>query len=261
MKSMGTIESALKTLGLRPGATTQEIEQAYCHLRRRYSIDCQRLPPRTRRWVAHRLLEIDAAHNALRGHDSTASPRLHSLRWFLEKWNPPRDHHLSVAPRPDSPLSSVRVSPATETTTTHPKPEASVPRWVLVIGSILILRLVVYIIDSPKTDQHPRVLLLPSAPSSRFPALPNPTSVAIPPAPAPTRVPVQPPSGSKPNRFTVGSSKQDVMAVQGRPTAISDYVWQYGRSVVYFEGDKVTHWEERSGAPLKVRPQAAAEAE
>ncbi|MEM9398590.1 MAG: DnaJ domain-containing protein [Verrucomicrobiota bacterium] len=54
-----------------------------------------------------------------------------------------------------------------------------------------------------------------------------------------------------PDFFTIGSSKDVVLAVQGTPRAFSDSIWYYGLSVVMFSGDKVISWTQYSDHPLK----------
>jgi hypothetical protein len=56
-----------------------------------------------------------------------------------------------------------------------------------------------------------------------------------------------------PAYFTVGSTKDEVLAVQGTPTRLSDRVWEYSHSRVYFDSERVTRWEEWRGSPLKAR--------
>jgi hypothetical protein len=53
--------------------------------------------------------------------------------------------------------------------------------------------------------------------------------------------------------FGKGSSKEEVMALQGAPDRDAGNVWDYGISRVYFENDRVTGWNETSFNPLKVR--------
>ncbi|MFY9745366.1 MAG: J domain-containing protein [Acidobacteriaceae bacterium] len=53
--------------------------------------------------------------------------------------------------------------------------------------------------------------------------------------------------GIIPEFFTIGSTKNEVLAVQGVPTAYSPDTFEYGRSKVFFVGDKVVGWED---APL-----------
>jgi outer membrane protein assembly factor BamE (lipoprotein component of BamABCDE complex) len=49
--------------------------------------------------------------------------------------------------------------------------------------------------------------------------------------------------------FTIGSTRKDVQAVQGIPTAYSPDTFEYGASKVFFVADKVVGWE---NAPLWV---------
>ncbi|GIX46901.1 MAG: hypothetical protein KatS3mg131_1112 [Candidatus Tectimicrobiota bacterium] len=58
--------------------------------------------------------------------------------------------------------------------------------------------------------------------------------------------------------FTLGSSKAEVLAVQGTPTRLSENLWEYGLSRVYFVHDRVVRWEAWRGFPLRARwPQAS----
>jgi hypothetical protein len=63
---------------------------------------------------------------------------------------------------------------------------------------------------------------------------------------------------SKPNMpnkgyFTVGSKKEEVLAVQGLPSGFTDHVFEYGSSKVYFSDGRVTGWDVQAGYPLEVR--------
>ncbi len=53
--------------------------------------------------------------------------------------------------------------------------------------------------------------------------------------------------------FTVGSTKDEVLGVQGTPTQLNAYRWSYGLSHVQFQGDRVVSWENSRYNPLKVR--------
>jgi hypothetical protein len=48
--------------------------------------------------------------------------------------------------------------------------------------------------------------------------------------------------------FTVGSSKSDVIALQGTPSLFSDNEFGYGGSVVFFQNDHVVSWKEDPGS-------------
>lgn len=51
--------------------------------------------------------------------------------------------------------------------------------------------------------------------------------------------------------FTYGSTIGDVYAIQGIPTKTTDNIWHYGKSKVYFDGGKVSHWEDDPTSPLR----------
>jgi hypothetical protein len=53
--------------------------------------------------------------------------------------------------------------------------------------------------------------------------------------------------------FTVGSTKDEVLAVQGTPTRVSDSEWAYGLSKVKFRNDRVISWRISEFNPLKAR--------
>jgi len=53
--------------------------------------------------------------------------------------------------------------------------------------------------------------------------------------------------------FGKGSSKKEVLAVQGAPERDAGNVWDYGVSRVYFDNDRVKGWDESPLNPLRVR--------
>jgi outer membrane protein assembly factor BamE (lipoprotein component of BamABCDE complex) len=58
---------------------------------------------------------------------------------------------------------------------------------------------------------------------------------------------------ARPEYFTVGSTKDDVLAVQGTPTEFSEDKFEYGFSIVYFSHGVVSSWDYSEANPLKVR--------
>lgn len=54
------------------------------------------------------------------------------------------------------------------------------------------------------------------------------------------------------SRFTIGSTKADVAAVQGHPISETEDVWDYGLSKVYFKNGIVVRWTSSPMQPLKV---------
>jgi hypothetical protein len=55
------------------------------------------------------------------------------------------------------------------------------------------------------------------------------------------------------SRIRVGSTKEDVLAVQGKPDSATETVWRYGQSEVYFKNGRVTGYRKITAGPLKVR--------
>jgi len=53
--------------------------------------------------------------------------------------------------------------------------------------------------------------------------------------------------------FTVGSTKNDVIRVQGTPGRITGTVFEYGLSKVYFENGRVESWRTDPSSPLKAK--------
>lgn len=70
---------------------------------------------------------------------------------------------------------------------------------------------------------------------------------------SPTRAPDNG-TTEKSNYFTIGSSRQDVLRIQGTPSRITEDVWHYGRSKVFFENGRVSGWKESPGDPLSAIP-------
>jgi hypothetical protein len=71
---------------------------------------------------------------------------------------------------------------------------------------------------------------------------------------SPLRVKLWPDAMVDPNlhSFGLGSSKNDVIAVQGTPTVFTQNMFGYGRSEVYFKSDRVAGWKSDPATPLHV---------
>jgi hypothetical protein len=52
--------------------------------------------------------------------------------------------------------------------------------------------------------------------------------------------------------FGIGSTKTDVRALQGTPIHESENVWDYGLAKVFFDGSKVSGWQDSPMQPLKI---------
>ncbi len=54
-------------------------------------------------------------------------------------------------------------------------------------------------------------------------------------------------------RIGLGSTKEEVRAIQGPPTSESDDIWYYGDSEVHFTAGRVVGWRDSSANPLRLR--------
>jgi hypothetical protein len=68
------------------------------------------------------------------------------------------------------------------------------------------------------------------------------------------KVRLKPSVRNRESTFTIGSTKDTVLSVQGTPDSFSDSEFTYGISTVHFEDGRVTSWFDRD-PPLKVRMQ------
>ncbi len=58
--------------------------------------------------------------------------------------------------------------------------------------------------------------------------------------------------GTRPERIHVGSTRDEVRRLAGRPTLEDGDVWLYGPSEIRFEDDRVVEWHDSSLRPLPV---------
>ncbi len=63
----------------------------------------------------------------------------------------------------------------------------------------------------------------------------------------------KPPGSAERKRFGIGTTKDQVRAIQGNPDQATDTTWRYGASEVYFVQDRVVGWRVSSSSPLYLR--------
>jgi len=51
----------------------------------------------------------------------------------------------------------------------------------------------------------------------------------------------------------VGTTKEEVLRIQGEPDRVSEEVWYYGASTIRFRDGRVTGWSSDTSRPIKVR--------
>jgi hypothetical protein len=68
----------------------------------------------------------------------------------------------------------------------------------------------------------------------------------------PLRIARDQPVQTQEGTFEVGSTKDEVRAIQGTPVTETETVWDYGPSRIHFKNNRVIHWEESPMQPLHV---------
>jgi hypothetical protein len=228
----------LAALELSPGASLAEIKQAYRDLARVWHPD-RFSDPRLARRAQERLTQINLAYAWLRRHPDAVA-RLTS---------PP------PAPPRARPAAPARSAPAADPDPTPPPPPPPTMRprrgsllwWGLCAGGAVVA--VVAVIRVPPRAAVPSVAARPTAAApadgtaasdARAPladaanleawmAVVQAVATPTPPAGAAATPGIIPPG-----YFGLGSTPQEVLTVQGSPTAADDDAWSYGLSKVYF---------------------------
>jgi hypothetical protein len=59
--------------------------------------------------------------------------------------------------------------------------------------------------------------------------------------------------GQHHKRFGMGSTKDEVLSIQGDPASRTQDTWKYGESEVFFSADRVIGWRNSAVQPLRVR--------
>ena len=193
MSGVDTREACYRTLGLAPDATFDEVKRAYRTLVKLWHPD--RFAAGTER--QHQALEhfhaITSAYATLRALHAAAGVTRPPAPWLLQR------------------MSS----------------------WVgigavcLGVGVLVIVGLLVF----PFAPRH----LAPSLPLANRPGILVQSIV------------------SQSEYVTLGSTQDEVLAVQGTPTWATDRMWEYGGSRLYFKAGRVTGWELWPASPLKVQ--------
>ena len=236
------IERYYKTLHVEPGASFDEVKRAYRSLVKVWHPDRFSQTPHLQQQALEKLQAINRAYAKIR----------------------------SVSLPPPSRLTPVHI-PYRRTAADHHSGATTgrIPTWAIALAAVVILRLLVAHVLAACTPWPQSLPLTPaadvlsSAPAVSLPTRTQQPPVAHPPAQAPAAeisdYGASLPSGSVAQPysmlqyFTVGSTKAEVLAVQGPPTLAEAHLWEYGGSRVYFRHDKVTRWEVWPRFPLKVR--------
>jgi hypothetical protein len=230
-----------RTLGLEPGASREEVKRAYRDLVKLWHPDRVSQDSGLQQQALAHIQRINDAYDKLQRR--LCGSAVHTSQ--------PQSR-----PQPASPRSA---PDRAQTDSSHPHQTRqrlpAIPTWLVALVAFVGLRL--------GLD-----LSTPTSPTIRhdFTSMPSPV-----PSPSPNAVPSTMPGRSASVRgrevrttprpeykvrlaFTVGSTKDEVLTLQGTPTRFSERVWEYGLSRVYFDNGRVTRWDEWPRDPLKARP-------
>ena len=280
MERYRDISRCYEILGLKPSATPDQVKQAYRDLCKVWHPDRFGHDPRLQQKAQEKLKEINEAYEHLRNYrPSRQAPR--------PTWHPPPPAPEPGPPGTDSTWGGAErsdVPKAPPDVAEPPSKKSGIPSWITLLVAIIVMRLVSSHLGCPHQSTPTKVQ--ESRPTNSSATQPiNPKSQTPLPYHLPSlnraasrRKEVQT-SGKKgtpiPERgsanlqqdhdysraltartlgyFTVGSTRDDVLRVQGTPTEFNDKEWKYGLSSVYFSGDRVETWDISPVSPLKAR--------
>jgi len=233
------------TLGLKPGASLKEVEEAYKDLANVWHPDRFAHDPRLQKKAQEKMKEINEAYQ-----------KLGSLLNSTQAQEKPAPEPVAAAPTPPS------TPPKTDEN--FKSDDFRLWAWVsiaIVIGFAVYqhskmghepqriaaapveqfrvaidnekLKMQAASSNDEKALTPEEVLARKKKEAERWGASPDSKTAAIPkPAASATR-----------SHFTVGSTKEEVIAAQGAPDSASSNLFSYGESRVYFDDGKVTSWD------------------
>jgi hypothetical protein len=274
--SMNDIQQALRILGLGVNATGPEIKQTYRDLAKIWHPDRFPNDPSLRLKAQDKLKEINGAYSILRDYRPRKETRTR------EEGKSFSGHHASPGATSEaeegrrSPHFQSRPTPSNATATF--KVGIRALRWACISGIVLAIGMIGYVVNQTEhlrrphdPSKNPSGIELPREDlGSRVPSQPAPsiqekktTELANPfdsnrthlqtrSTPTSGRNIVSSP-GFNAGYFTVDSTQEEVLAVQGPPTEFGDRVFTYGNSKVYFSDGRVTSWDSSLSHPLKTR--------
>jgi len=288
-------------LGLEPGATPDKVKQAYRDLAKVWHPDRFLNDPRLQKKAEEKLKEINQAYEKLYYHHTAPNFQHEQPRPEPEKSSPQSE-------QPQPPIGSYT---QTQTTTWVDR----IPKWLMILIILVLIRLVVNQFNAPSRTSKPREIAPTISDSKPFRAYAPPVldkrkrkdlvipkhqekpsllvkkenlpsqdktfstkpdlfkESSIPERPiSETPIPEKPipsikvtpededsfskdlsvPKKQVRNYFTIGSSQDEVLAVQGTPSRISGSRWHYGISYVDFYNSKVSSFSNYS-KNLKVK--------
>jgi hypothetical protein len=268
--------AALRSLGLGPNATEAEIKDAYRTLAKVWHPDRFQADPGLKAKAEEKLKEINAAYRSI----TTTLTEASAAKF-------PNAPASNATPSPPQPSAGDFV-PSRARRQPHRMRLAISVAILLVGGAWLILRYgrpeasqsitsmvtedsaaqpvanpVKHEARTQTTESGPGAANLnqTATKNTQLPdETPNDSATLIQPAKAKTRthspapassLVVYPPDNPRVPYFTVGSTKDDVIRVQGIPSRVTNDLFAYGLSEVYFKDGRVQSWRMDPSSPLK----------
>ncbi len=274
---MNDIQHALRVLGLGVNATEPEIKQTYRDLAKVWHPDRFANDPRLRSKAQDKLKEINGAYHILRDYRPQRTTGVGAEGDFggVPRASTEAGFEAARGRRPPS----VRSRPTPSSTPSARKTGMRASRWLGVLGAVLAIGVIGYALNQPGHQRHPPhspprnpgAIEVPKensrswVPSEPAPSMPERKTTGLPNLSdsgginTPTRSTaasecnIVSSAGLNRGSFTVDSTKEEVLAVQGTPTHSDGRVFTYGNSKVYFNDGRVTRWHNSPTDPLKAR--------
>jgi hypothetical protein len=248
--------TALASFGLTRDATQVQIKDAYRVLAKVWHPDRFQSDEQLRRKAEEKLKEINSAYqllttNVAEGPDGRSS-----------RPDPPKESQrasttASAQPRYQNPPTSQFHS------SFRTKPRGTRKRLVVTLPILATGAISIYLWFGQRAGHVDNANLngVPAQATKQKPATNGSTKVAektgartqASAAPSRASVVVYPSDDPLVPYFTVGSTRDDVIRVQGHPASVAGNVFRYGLSEVYFQNGRVESWHTDPGFPLKAR--------
>ncbi len=245
-----SLQESFQILGVPEDASPEEVRQAYRDLAVVWHPDRFSGNPRLEARATEMLKQINAAYGMVKAfHES-------------------RRETGTVEAHPDPPRTGPEDAGA-DTSCNEPVRErrrSVSPFLAIALGLALALSLGAFLYAGFKErrPQAPVTVSLPREPAVTAESPPRETGSPKPSARTKQAVVKPRPSDKKPlspeRSFTLGSSKDEVLAVEGAPAHVSENRWGYGSSYVDFVKGRVSGWYSSSLDPLRVKMTASGEA-
>ena len=255
---MDDILESYRILDIGPNASLEEVKRAYRELARVWHPDRFPNDVLLHQKAQEKLKQINIAYERICGRGTheprrpTTSTRQSTSQQTRQSAPPPQSPPPRQSPQP------VSRKPKSRSWFWGP---AGRPRfaWLLYLGfAIAAVSFVLPYLPTPPATQRPQngsprqpdvFDQLPqsrASPTPPWPAFQSPNRAMVSPTPEIRRaIPrAKPPNelGPQSPYFTLGSTKSDVLRIQGSPDSFTNSFFLYGTSFVGFQGDRVVSW-------------------